>query len=59
MCSALRTARELGAFTVAFTGAGGGKNAALADATVCRGVEGYGTDPGGAHSGRAHALRLD
>jgi D-sedoheptulose 7-phosphate isomerase len=35
VCSALRKARELGAFTVAFTGAGGGAAAAIADATVC------------------------
>jgi len=31
----LRKARELGAFTVAFTGAGGGAAAAITDATVC------------------------
>jgi D-sedoheptulose 7-phosphate isomerase len=35
VCAALRKARELGAFTVAFTGAGGGTAAAIADATVC------------------------
>ena len=34
VCAALETARELGAFTVAFTGEGGGMMAKLADATV-------------------------
>jgi D-sedoheptulose 7-phosphate isomerase len=35
VCAALRKARELGAFTVAFTGAGGGAIAGIANATVC------------------------
>jgi D-sedoheptulose 7-phosphate isomerase len=35
VCSALRKARELAAFTVAFTGAGGGAAAGIAEATVC------------------------
>ena len=35
VCAALRKARELGAFTVAFTGAGGGAAAGIADTTVC------------------------
>jgi D-sedoheptulose 7-phosphate isomerase len=34
VCAALETARELGAFTVAFTGEGGGMMAKLADAAV-------------------------
>ncbi len=34
VCAALETARQLGAFTVAFTGEGGGMMAKLADATV-------------------------
>lgn len=34
VCSALRTARELGALTVAFTGADGGTAGALADLTL-------------------------
>jgi D-sedoheptulose 7-phosphate isomerase len=35
VCAALRKARDLGAFTVAFTGAGGGAAAAIAEATIC------------------------
>ena len=35
VCAALRKARDLGAFTVAFTGAGGGAAAGLAEATLC------------------------
>jgi len=35
VCAALRKGRELGAFTVAFTGAGGGAAASIAEATVC------------------------
>jgi len=35
VCAALRKARELGAFTVAFTGAGGGAAAGIAEATLC------------------------
>ena len=35
VCSALKAAREWGAFTVAFTGAGGGALAAIANATLC------------------------
>ena len=35
VCAALRRPAKLGAFTVAFTGAGGGAAAAIADATVC------------------------
>ena len=34
VCAALETARELGAFTVAFTGEGGGMMAKIADATL-------------------------
>ncbi|HUX28657.1 MAG TPA: D-sedoheptulose 7-phosphate isomerase [Terracidiphilus sp.] len=35
VCSALETARRMGAFTVAFTGQGGGKLASIAEATLC------------------------
>jgi D-sedoheptulose 7-phosphate isomerase len=35
VCAALQEARDLGAFTVAMTGAGGGKMAAIAEATLC------------------------
>lgn len=35
VCLALEAAREIGAFTVAMTGAGGGVMATMADATVC------------------------
>jgi D-sedoheptulose 7-phosphate isomerase len=35
VCAALRTAREMGAFTVAMTGAGGGVMATTAQATLC------------------------
>ena len=35
VCAALQTARQLGAFTVAFTGQGGGAMASLADVTLC------------------------
>lgn len=35
VCAALQTARELGAFTVAFTGQGGGSLTSIADAAVC------------------------
>jgi D-sedoheptulose 7-phosphate isomerase len=35
VCRALECARSLGAYTVAFTGEGGGAMAALADATLC------------------------
>jgi D-sedoheptulose 7-phosphate isomerase len=35
VCAALRKAREMGGITVAFTGAGGGAAAAIAEFTVC------------------------
>jgi D-sedoheptulose 7-phosphate isomerase len=35
VCAALEAANELGAFTVAFTGAGGGAIAGIANATLC------------------------
>jgi D-sedoheptulose 7-phosphate isomerase len=35
VCAALQAARDCGAFTVAFTGAGGGGMATIADATLC------------------------
>jgi D-sedoheptulose 7-phosphate isomerase len=35
VCAALRKAREMGAITVAFTGAGGGAAAGIAEFTVC------------------------
>jgi len=35
VCAALKAAREWGAFTVAFTGAGGGALATIANATLC------------------------
>jgi D-sedoheptulose 7-phosphate isomerase len=35
VCAALRKARDLVAFTLAFTGAGGGAAAGIAEATVC------------------------
>jgi D-sedoheptulose 7-phosphate isomerase len=35
VCAALRTARQIGAFTVAFTGQGGGEIAAIADVALC------------------------
>ena len=35
VCAALRAAREIGAFTVAMTGAGGGTMATIAEATLC------------------------
>jgi D-sedoheptulose 7-phosphate isomerase len=35
VCSALRKARDLGALTVAFTGAGGGAAAGIAELTLC------------------------
>jgi D-sedoheptulose 7-phosphate isomerase len=34
VCAALEAAREIGAFTVALTGEGGGNMAAIADATL-------------------------
>jgi D-sedoheptulose 7-phosphate isomerase len=35
VCAALQTARQIGAFTVAFTGQGGGEIAAIADVALC------------------------
>jgi D-sedoheptulose 7-phosphate isomerase len=35
VCAALQTARQIGAFTVAFTGQGGGAMAAIADVALC------------------------